>query len=167
MTNEGPTPEQLAELVETIKEQSSAVVGLRQEISDQSSALTDAKQLTRRAITLGGIGLTVGVIGVVVGIFAVGQSWRTNDALNRAETLRQERSIASCEQSNDFYEKHNALAGHAQQTWIQARDQSPNPLLKDFAQKQIDAFEKDKIALRDCTPDGITKYLSTTTTVDR
>lgn len=164
---ESPTPEQLAELVDTIAGQSAAVIDLRTEISSQSGALQEAKQLTRRAIVVAGISLTVGVIGIVVAVFAVGQSWRTNRALEHAETQRQERSVASCEQSNDFYEKHNALAGHSQQTWIQARDQSPNALVKDFAQKQIDAFEQDKIALRDCTPDGITKYLSTTTTVAR
>src|SRR4051794_14821088 len=114
MTIEGPTPEQLALLVDAISEQSSAVSDLRAEIGGQSDALREAKRLTRdasklarRAITIGAIAVTVGVIAVVIAALAVGQSWRTNDKLDQAETQRQERAVASCEQANDFYEKHN------------------------------------------------------------
>lgn len=157
MTEPGPTREQIADVIESVQTLAGQVRGLRDETARQSGALERSRTaLVVVAIALV-IALAVGVLGAVAGM-------KANRVLDQNEKDRRERSVASCQQQNDFYEKHNALVTNDQETFRIIIRETISDAARTFAQERLDSFEANRIALRDCTPAGIARYLSTTTT---
>lgn len=123
------------------------VSGLRRDNKDLTIGLKKARSLMRVAI-----GLALISIG---GMLLVVQAQKLEDA------RRQERSIGSCIQGNGFYEKFNELVDANIQTWQTIIDTPGiSERTKAFAEAQKAAQEKVKVDLRDCSAEGIRKYLA-------
>ena len=150
----GPTPEQFQDLVASVDRLTEQVSSLRAESQRRYDA-------GKRMLRLGGVLVAV---ALVVGVYGAVKSHQATRALDRAEQQRKERTIASCQQTNDFYRRHNALVDNDQETFrIIIRETTSDPA-RTFAQERLDSYERNKVRLRDCSPKGIEKYLSTTTT---
>lgn len=152
----GPTSAQLGAVIDSVQGLSNQVRGLRNQTAEQSEALDTARTI----MVIAGIAI---FIALAVGALGAFEGWRANDALDRNERERVERAIAACDQTNDFYGKHNAFVHNVIHTF-DAFLASSRPETVAYAREQISRYKTNLVELRDCTPDGIERYLSTTTT---
>lgn len=158
MAPEPLSGEQAGRLIEGIDALTGEVVGLRTQTAEQSDSLDTAKDLLMWALAAVAIAIALGLGGLILGI-------QGRHDRHAAKQDLQERVITNCKLQNDFYRKHNHLVADDQQNFKDILDAPQiNEATRKFAQKRYDAYESDKIELRNCTPAGIQKELHSTTT---
>lgn len=125
-------------------------------IDSQSEQVRLLRQRTEVKVAFMLVGLVVAIVLAAISIW-VGLAAR--HALTVSEQERVNRGIASCNQANDFYEKHNALIEEDKKTLQIAFRGATSESAKQFLADRLAAYEKDTVTLRDCSPKGIEKYL--------
>lgn len=154
--------EELQELVTAIQTETKEVKGLRSQAEAQSASLDTAKRLTVIAIVTAVIGVLVGVGGLIAGLKAYDAADTAQEAIDQVQTDRAVARVNSCLAENVNIERGNKFNDGIQ--GIVNAPPLPGQVRTPEQQARLDAIlaslNSYKIPPRDCTPEGIDKYLS-------
>jgi hypothetical protein len=106
----------------------------------------------------------LGAVGILVG-------WYGRKAVNENEDARRERTIASCLQYN--LDQEREVVGDVRQAHTIADALAPEPRSAEIERRvqtyldNAEAESRKANAPRDCSPEGIRKYLSTQTSLNK
>jgi hypothetical protein len=141
-----------------------AVDAMTEELQAIRKELTDSRR--QGAKIIGGFLVAIALLGALV--YATNQTSTTaNEAAAAIVANRDTARVASCQQDNRRIQQSDDVISSTEAVLRSLAVPAPGETAERvaataaFVNTYIARFEKDRVALRDCTPAGISKYLAT------